>query len=189
MRKHRIFFLLAICLTLFFATCKKDDTPSFTEADLTVANGWSIIDAEANLDVIAPSIAASIPEEDLGFFTRAMITALFISADAELETIEVCESDDVYIFLAGGTINFSNGGTVCDPSGSAQSDAIVPSNTTWSLEGRRLTLVTSGETHVFTIKDLTDTRLVIEISEKFDDNTTGFSTDDDLVIRYTFRAN
>ena len=85
MLKHPLFSLLALCAVLLATACGKDDDPTFTEADLTVSDGWSILEIESNLDIIAPSIAASIPEEDLGLFTRDIIAALFIAADDELD--------------------------------------------------------------------------------------------------------
>jgi len=181
--------LAVLTACLFFTACNDDDDDSASnEVLLTISAGWSITAYETNLAELADDIAASIPEDELQGLSRDFYASLFEDIAAEINVVEACEADDIFIFLEDGTLSYTDSGTDCGEDGEA--DAPYESNSSWNLDGDQLTMTSAdGESTVFTIETLTDSRLIIESSEDFEEEEFDVSLDQDLITRIEFAAN
>jgi len=181
--------LAVLTACLFFTACKDDDDDSASnEVLLTISAGWSITAYETNLAELADDIAAAIPEEALDGLSRDFYADIFKGIAAEINVVEACEADDIFIFLEDGTLSYTDSGTDCEEDGEA--DAPYENNSSWNLDGDQLTMTSAdGESTVFTIEVLTDSQLVIESREAFEEEDLDLNLDQDLITRIEFSAN
>lgn len=178
---------LTVCL-LFVACNDDDDNPASNEALLTTSAGWSITAYETNLAELADDIAAAIPEEDLQGLSRDFYADIFKGIAADINVVEACEADDIFIFLEDGTLSYTDSGTDCEEDGEA--DAPYESNSTWNLDGDQLTMTSvDGEVTVFTIETLSSSQLIIESREDFEEEDLDVTLSQELVTKIEFAAN
>lgn len=183
--------LCSLCaFSLMFTACNNDDDNNFSEADLS-ANAWVVTDVDTNIDEVASAIADAVPQEELDNLglTRAEFAAFLILLGASEETIEDCQQDDTHTFATDGSIQFDNGGTMCDFSTEEDDDAMFALPATWTLSGDKITITDAdGETNTATIKTLNSSTLVVESRDMFEDDDLMLSSDEEVVFTITFSA-
>lgn len=187
-----VLFLSLTAVAILFSSCNNDDenNNNFTEEDLST-NAWLVTSIESNLDEQATVIANALPAEITDFLGGPeFFAALLIAANADIETIEACEGDDSYTFATSGSIEFDNGGTLCEDSTEEDEDSAFVLPATWTLaDGDQLTITDGdGDATVSTILTLNSSTLVMESRANFSDPELGIETDQEIVITISFAA-
>ena len=130
------YLTLAICISLFLMSCKKDSstTNNSTKTDLITKSSWKYQDAGADLDKNG-TIDLSITSQ-----------------------LQACETDNTLTLRADGTGTLDEGATKCDPNDPPTSDV------SWSFSNNETSLNFNGAgilgvSGQFKLLSLTDTQL------------------------------
>lgn len=131
----------AVCTSVVFTSCKKDDDKKETETTPSIVGTWKI--------------------------TAQTITTNFGGMESTQDMyadMEPCQKDDLIKFGEDKTVTTSPGATKCDPSEPASESAgkweLISNNT-------KLRLIDQGDTSVADVLTLNATTLSIKESESF----------------------
>lgn len=135
MKKPSFYLFLLVALTMAFGACKKDDDKSNSEK--LVDKNWNLVSLTSD-----PAIN----------FGGVSITDLYAQLDA-------CNKDDLTIFKTGGTVNYDEGATKCDPSDPQTTTGI------WLLNSDQTIITIDGDS--WTILELNDSQLKVKFTTDF----------------------
>ncbi len=186
--------MILVALLFLLGACDKSKVVvNEITGDITIDAGWSLIEISTNLDELAPDIVASLTDEEVEKtgLERLYIRSLLVSLGQLLETLELCERDDVYTFEEPSqSLIFDNNNSPCDANMPADNDSLFSGDMTWELNGNILTIQDSLGTYVFSVITLTDDQLVIESILQYEDQDLGIIyTGESVKTTITFAAN
>ncbi len=159
--RNVLFLFFVSTAVLFTVSCNdEDDSPEFSEEDLTREDGWRQQERECNYDEIA---TANINTSDtLSALEKQAAITLVTNITAEIESVEDCERDDTYIFAESGDFEFVAGNNECQ----GQDDELTEFPASWEMDANTLIITDAdGEKHHAEIKTLTASELVFRITD------------------------
>lgn len=144
----KISLLTIISMGLLFTACKKDEATTKTPSEI---------------------LSAVVKWKNTKDESKATAATTW-----DVNAIDACSADDFVTYATGGAYTFNEGATKCDPAD--------PQTTTgtWSIsaDGKILTVSDSGFAIAFDVKELTETQMVLQVT-----NFLGFGED----LRVTFQ--
>lgn len=188
MRMNKILTALLTIVILVASACEKEKADR--SGDITQENGWALIEVRTNLDELAPKVVATLSGDQLQQLgmTPEQVTGLLVENAVNIETIFPCEDDDTYYFNDDGTMTYDKGGRACFPN-APEDEGFFRGTTTWSRDENRLTITDEEETYEYTILELSDTILDIELETVFQEQSLGIYYDEEMLrVRLRFFA-
>lgn len=168
------FNFLFIALVLVLTSCSSDDSNDSPDISGDILGTWEALDVDYS--------GSSSTE-----FEGESFTSTFVGEAYDVDyTLMFTENPNELV--ADGSYSVELTTTVL---GQTQVDNVenleFVSNGTWSKSGDELTIVSQGETAVYTIVELTDTtlKMAIQTVEEVNDSGFSYSVEVDLLATYT----
>lgn len=202
MKNLKVCLCFVLAISLFTSSCTKDEELSKTEL-LTIEDGWLFDSISTNFQEIEDDMVnlflLSLPEAERTPENEANIRAEVGFASSNTNLVEDCNQDNILIFNTDMTMTALAGNIKCE------GDPDEETGGTWSFNAdeTQLTLTdTDGETSVYSIQALNESKLEMKLSESITtfltlydlssiENIEGY---DDFInsnfnVTYTFKSN